>query len=546
MSVFYLLLAANVIPCAEILPDRFPFRNASAIYLLFLSVGLVLYYSHRVSRAGALSVMVKALSWMALLLILLRGIKYSAFSEVGVLARHTWYFYYLPLLLLPLLLFYISLLVSPKENTRITKAWLWPLLVTAFFILLVLTNDLHQRIFRFQAGFVNWDHAYTYGVLFYALIVWQYALYLAAIIFLIGKCRVGCARRHAWVLMIPTVIGTVMNILLLTGQMPRMNGIYIVQFPEAHIFTIAIVLECCIQLGLIPTNNDYGKIFRRLSISAQITDGRGTPVYVSSFAVPLTDKQFSQPDGARIEKHTVLRKMKIPGGFGFWREDMERLDRLSDELAATKEELLKEAELIRLRGELKEKQAKIEQRTQVYDRIAKRTQRQSQRISELARTARSSEDTSVKEGCRGRITLFGAYIKRYANLMLLSQEEGVFLAGELGLSVAEVFRYLNFYGIPGEIICDADCAVRADAALAVFEAFETLLEENLPTLGGAFVNLGEADTEVLFKLTLESFSVPLSKEAEEKVASCGVSCEFEAEEETAWFCFRIPKGGDGL
>lgn len=49
-----------------------------------------------------------------------------------------------------------------------------------------------------------------------------------------------------------------------------------------------------------------------------------------------------------------------------------------------KDRLSEEAELIRLQNELAQKQAVIEQRTLVYDTIAKRTQKQSQRIAELA------------------------------------------------------------------------------------------------------------------------------------------------------------------
>lgn len=38
---------------------------------------------------------------------------------MGVPARHAWYLYYVPLLLMPLFLFYISLLVAPTEHRRI-------------------------------------------------------------------------------------------------------------------------------------------------------------------------------------------------------------------------------------------------------------------------------------------------------------------------------------------------------------------------------------------------------------------------------------------
>ncbi len=544
MAVYYLLLAINIIPCASVIPDVFPLRNLSTIYLLILSVCLVLYYAHRVPPAGGLSLSMKALSWAGLLMIFLRGIKYSAFSEVGVLARHTWYLYYLPMLLLPLFLFNIALLVAPKKPARIFRVRAAAFAVTAVFIALVLTNDLHRLVFRFQPGFLNWDDEYSRGVLFYVVTVWQYALYLAAILILVVKCRVAGAKKSAPVILIPFAAGIAMNLLLLTGKMPRINGIYIVEFPEALIFTAAAVLECCMQLGLIPTNTEYGKLFRHFSISAQITDQNGTPVYSSLTAVPLTAEQFAAPDGARVGEHAAQHKMKIPGGFGFWRDDLTELDRLNGELAEAKEALSQEAELTRLRAEWKEKQTKIEQRTLVYDTIAKRTQKQSQAISRLAETARRSADPAVKEACRDRITLFGAYIKRYANLMLLSQQSRLIGTGELGLSLSEVLRYLNFCGIPGEFMGRGEGAVPADAALGVFEAFETLLETNFSSLKGVFVNLTVKERAIL-KLTFENLTGPLPESAARDLFDAGVRCESQREDGVTYLCFTLPRGGEG-
>lgn len=538
MAFYYLLLAINIIPSANIIPDNFPTRNVSAIYLLTLCICLCLYYSHRILKAGGLSVMMKALSWVALLLILLRGIKYSAFAEVAVLARHTWYFYYVPMLLLPLLFFYISLMVSPGEELRFKKRWLWALAVTLIFVILIMTNDLHQLVFSFQHDFINWDNDYSHGWMFYVITAWQYLLYLVAIIILIVKCRIGSSRKNAWIILIPSAIGAVLNTLLLTGEMPKINHTNIIEFPETLIFTVAIVLECCIQLGLIPANTDYGKLFRKFSISAQITDRQGVPVYSSSSSAPLTKEQLNLQSGARIGEHTVLHKMEIPGGLGFWQDDMTELDRLNDELAEAKESLSQEAELIRLRSELKEKETKTRQRTLVYDTIAKRNERQSQLISELAKTARLSDNVTVKEECRSRITLLGAYIKRYANLMLISQEGGVVEAGELALAVSEVLRYLNYCTVPGELVNNAKCTINAAAALSVFEAFETLLENSITNLKGAFVNLSEQGNNVILKLTLENVT--------ESLPELEFITEQQQEDGVTYICFSLPKGGEAV
>ncbi len=545
MAFYYLLLVINIIPCANFIPDSFPTRNVSAIYLLTLCVCLILYYSHRVTSAGGLSVMMKAVSWLGLMLILLRGVKYSVFAGVGVVARHTWYLYYVPMLLIPLFFFYISLLVAPEKDFRIPKGWLWTLGVTVVFITLILTNDLHQLVFKFQPDFADWDGSYAYGTLFYVITLWRYLLYIAAITVLVFKCRISSSKKHAWIILIPSAIGVFLNLLIVTGKMPKLNGANIIEFPETLLFTVAVVLECCIQLGLIPTNTDYGKLFQKFSVSAQITDKKGTPIYSSHSAMPLTLQQFEMQSGARIGEHTVLNKMEIPGGYGFWQDDMTELDRLNGELAEAKEQLAQEAELIRLRNELKEKQTKIEQRTLVYDTIATRTQRQSQLISQLAETARLSDDLAVKEECRGRITLLGAYIKRYANLMLLSQESSYIEIGEVGLSVSEVLRYLNYCGIPGEIFISAVGTVSAASSLAVFEAFETLLEMNITTLRGAFVNLSAQD-RVLFKLNLENLVESLPREMEENLSANGVEYDFLQEDSVSYICFTMLKGGGAV
>ena len=541
LAVYYLLLIVNIIPCAGIIKDIFPMRNLSTIYLLVLSVCLVLYYSHRV-LPGGLSAMIRSLSVMGLLLILLRGIKYGAVAEVGALARHTWYLYYVPILLLPLFLFYISLLVSLKEKQRIPKAWYWTLALTIAFIVLVLTNDLHQQAFAFQEGFVNWDSDYTHGWLFYAITAWQFALFLMSIVILIFKCRISSSKKHAWIILIPFAIGVVMYALLLFDKMPRINGAPIMEFPEAHIFTAAAVLECCMQLGLVPTNADYGKIFRNLSISAQITDLKGVPVYSSASAIPLTTEQFEAQSGLRIDEHTVLNKMPIPGGFGFWQDDMSELDRLNEELEEAKESLEQDAELIRLRNELKEKQIKIEQRTLVYDTIAKRTQKQSQAISRLAEKARLSNDAAVKEENRRKITLLGAYIKRYANLVLLSQENTYIEAGELGLSLSEVLRYLNYCGIPCECINNADRLISAEAALLIFETFEKVLEVSYSDLKGVFVNLSEKENMTV-KFIFEGTMQSIPEEDVKRLSSLNVKCEVEHEDDVTYVCYLLPKGG---
>ena len=126
--------------------------------------------------------------------------------------------------------------------------------------------------------------------------------------------------------------------------------------------------------------------------------------------------------------------------------------------------------------------------------------------------------------------------------MLLSRESDVIEVGELGLSLAEVLRYLNYCGVPGEYVGGAECAMPASAALAVFEAFEALLEVNHSCLAGVFVNLGAREC-VTCKVTLEGLTVPLAAPQIERLQAAGVTCCGEQEDGVTYLCFTMPRGG---
>lgn len=109
-----------------------------------------------------------------------------------------------------------------------------------------------------------------------------------------------------------------------------------------------------------------------------------------------------------------------------------------------------------------------------------------------------------------------------------------------------MLRYLNLYGIPGELLNTASGYVPAEKALAVFEVFEALLENHLADLRGVYTNLSTQDGGLVFKLTLENMLTDNSESIREKLAADGIQTLFEHEDNVGYFSFLLPKGGDGL
>lgn len=544
LALYFLLFGSCFYLNVADITYRFPASDTVSLYLQILSVCLILRYNMIVAGKSKLKSCMLALSHMILLMMMLRGIKYSVFSCVSDLGRYTWYLYYLPILCIPMLLFYVSLYVYTKDEQQVKRRWGWVMIVTAVLVAVVLTNDLHQQVFCFQQGFLNWDSDYSYGPGDMIVTAWEYGLYTASVFILVTKYPISKNKRWSWLIFVPFSVGLAFILLQITGNMIQLNGHEIVEFPEAFCFMAAGVIECCIQLGLIPTNESYRELMKITSVPVQITDRERNVIFKSDVAKELTKEQFAAPDKTRIDEHTILRRMEIPGGYGFFENDVTKLDRLNEELAEAKVRLAEETELTRLQIELEEKQAKIEQRSLVYDKIAKRTQTQSQMISMLADEAYEATDPVLIEQNRKKIVLLAAYIKRYANLMLLSADSSVIEAGELALSLSEPLRYLNSFGTPVEILNRSEGILTAESTFAVFEAFQALLESNQFSLLGVSVNLSNKNDGISCRLTLEGLREGLSEAEKTKLNLAGVKTDTRSEDGIVYLTFLLPEGGE--
>lgn len=221
---------------------------------------------------------------MIFLLFFFQSLKYTVFGNVSALGRYCWYLYYVPMLCIPMLLFFTALFIYAGDAKRVTRTWGWVFAVTVVLVLMVLTNDLHQQIFRFQPGFADWDGNYAHGIGFILITAWQYVLYTAAVGILVLRYSISGIRRWSWMILVPFAIGITLMVLLVTGNMPRINGLNILELPEILCFMVVAVLECCMQLGLIPINESYSKVFRGSSLPVQITDVYGMSLYQSASA----------------------------------------------------------------------------------------------------------------------------------------------------------------------------------------------------------------------------------------------------------------------
>ena len=129
-------------------------------------------------------------------------------------------------------------------------------------------------------------------------------------------------------------------------------------------------------------------------------------------------------------------------------------------------------------------------------------------------------------------------------MVIMSSESETINVGELGLSVAELLRYLNLYGISGEYMNTAVGEISSDKALVIFEAMENLVEKYIEKLKGVYVILSMQDNQPIVKVTLENISADSVESFEVLLGRAGVQMLCEYEDEVGYFSFVPAEGGD--
>ena len=119
------------------------------------------------------------------------------FTADAAIKRYLWYWYYLPMLFIPLFSLFVALSLGKPTNAKLSKTTLLLLYIpTVLCLLLVLTNDLHQLVFSFPEGEVWTDKNNGYAFGYYFVIGWEILCALAAFIIMLIKCRHSQRKKY--------------------------------------------------------------------------------------------------------------------------------------------------------------------------------------------------------------------------------------------------------------------------------------------------------------------------------------------------------------
>ena len=430
---------------------------------------------------------------MVVMWMFLRAVKYRFFLIDPDITRHLWYLYYVPQILAPLFSLFAALELGRREGDAICSRWLLLLIPATLLICGVLTNDLHQMVFRAAPGAATLEADYTHGWLYFLAMAWTIALLLITGTIIYRKCRVLECRNYAWVPLIVFLGGFALCALSFA------NIYSFHKMPECFCLTFAALWESCLQVGLLPTNSHYRYFFSESTIAAQIVDGQGHPIYRAKNAPALSPDQLAAAarEPILLDANTRLQSAPIQDGRVYWVEDITKINRIREQLAEINAQLSEENELIQAENALKRQRAQIEEKNRLMDAMTGLVQPQLQQINRLL------EDGGAKN--LKSVCLLGAYVKRRVNLALICEKKAAVPVEELTHCIRESLAYLTQYGVVCALHQEGSGNVGSRAAQLAYDYFEDCLEAALPSFTALMVRV-ECGERFSIRLMMEDAS----------------------------------------
>lgn len=489
------------------------------LYILFVS-GLMLY-------------------WLAA-----RTMRYFFVIENSDIYHFLWYSYYIPMLLISLISIFMALHLGKREDYRLTN-WTFLLYIpTLLLIVLVLTNDFHQLVFipPDGAGWVRLHYQYRIG--YWLVFAWMLLCALATLVILITKSRLSRNKRILCLPFVPLLIYVVYAIL------------YAIRIPFIHslvgdmtaVFCLLImgIFESCIQVGLIRSNTNYAELLYASGIAAQIVDKDYKVYYRAEAAQYLTEDVMRQAENGPIvlEENIRLSSVAITGGHALWIEDVSEMNRLLSELKEVGELLSENNDLLQAELELKERQAAVDEKNRLYDRVTKEVASQLKTLDDLL-----SDGHSKAIPIRERLTwlcVLGTYIKRRSNLIILSEDDYALSVKELEYCLLESVEAISSGGIDCYLKRGCDGVLPTVDTVLLYDLFEEAVEKALPSLSALFVLMAMENGYMEIKLQLnysaeDMFIQKLPSLSEFKHR--GGQANEVKEDDTLHVAFRLPLGG---
>ena len=485
-------MAVGFLLCGLIRPIAYsvPFLiSLSQLFCGSVSLLWALSVKKRVTDGRLRRLLLCVVFWMVLFIIL-QVCRYNLLHSFPTVYRYSWYAYYLPMGAVPLCCFLMAMAVHRPSDAPLPRVCRVAAAMSCLLTAGVLTNDLHHLAFTSPNGPLLGAGEEVHGPVYWAFSACVVLLFALSLFITGYKCRQNGSARYRWVPALPLIWTVAMLALTLLRLQPRLGGVDMYKLGE--IFCIGTIgyLEACIQVGLIPANVEYDRLFSLSGLPAAIVDGRGNPVYVSAGAGSYP---FTPSSDVRICRHP------ISGGKVEYTVSMEHVQALNRQLQEAASRLEARNAYLSAEYHIRRQKAEVEMRTRLYDQIYRIVEPQLNRIGELLDKAQPG---SVADALP-RIAVLCAYVKRRSNMEILAAS-GILSSEELGMALSESLQNIRLLGTETAMNSTGSALYPAKAVIAAYEWAEQAMEHHLGDLRALLAVLRAQEGRLTLRLVVRA------------------------------------------
>ena len=536
ICLFFFFLAGFFQMIDDLLPDFWHVLFSLLAHVILLS--LVIFWGvsiiHRIIRKD-LRLYLLIIAIFILFFLVVRMIKYGLTRNDDILNRYLWYSYYVSQCLIPPTLLLASLSIETKDGKPLKKTWFLIFIPAIILLSLIYTNDLHQLAFIFE--YSENDFSYKHGIVFYLTIIWEILITIISIIIMIIKCQVSACRKKIWI-PIFTFLGCVF-----ISTICFLVNISSFKIPELLCFSCILIIESCIDIGLIPSNINYEKYFYHSMCSAFITDENLQVIYRSKSSLSLDKEQLKAAiiSPIMVNKNTRFYGTKIHGGYTFRSEDLSLINEINIGLQEAKQQIKEENDIIEAENEMKKQSAKIDEQKKLYAKVETYTKDEINKLNNLLLLKTINEEDFINKmrfAC-----VLAAYIKRRSNLILLSKKDQLMDVDELALSINESISYLSLTNIECFLDFNLKCKINSDILGTIYDFFEMCVVIDPYIQASFLVHLFQKEKNIIIKIEsdIEKNYLPLITNKLIKKFSSNVAIQHD--EITTYFSLFLPSKG---
>ena len=428
---------------------------ALAIYTIWITL-LYIRIFDKTLKKYVLSIGVLLVFWMAIRMVK----RYTT----GYVTEILWYLYYIPLLMIPTFYYNCS---SYLMNSKNKKRRIVAIIISIILFLLVITNSLHNIVFKIKSNINDYNHNIGYFI----IVAWILCLIVVAIINLIKSSK-NKGYKNIILISVTILIGIIYTIL------------YIKNIPVIRKTNMSVIigtlfcvgLEMMLDFKLIPNNFRYKKIFKNSNLPLEIVSQDGKTRIVTNHSINLKENIINDIKNNKVKSiykdNNIIKNVNvINGGYSIEEKDYSKINEYEEKLKSIQQELIEQETILQKQRKIATEIYETKLKGEIIELLDEKIEQKRNLINELIKEMKITDIDKMKN-----IKLLLNYCKRMSNLVISSYNKEKYDNKRLEVIINEMLIEAQSLGING-VLKTNNFEISSGETANIYEIiFETIMK----------------------------------------------------------------------